>query len=974
MPCSKCGAETVLPNGHCTSCDATIALPPVAAASTDDATRLSGTNTPVPPGSQGPLQAGEAFGSRYRVLRVLGSGGMGVVYQTWDEELGMAVALKVIRSEVMADPQSAQEVERRFKRELVLARQVTHKNVVRIHDIGEVNGTKYLTMPFVDGRDLASILRESGSLPIPRALRIARQVAAGLQAAHEAGVVHRDLKPENIMIDAEDQAVIMDFGVSRSVTGTGAGTVLGAVVGTLEYMAPEQGRGIAVDQRADIYAFGLLLYDMIGGRQRLLTTESAIAEMMSRMTQPPPPLRARVPQVPEALDAIVTRCLQPDPDQRFQKTSELVAALDALTADGQSAAKPPVAPAKRRGVPMPAAIAALVVALGIGGWLWFSRTTTPAIPAAREPVSVLIADFDNQAQDPVFDGLVEQALAIGIENASFLTVYPRRDAMRRAQQVASSGRLDVKTANLISLSEGIDVIVSGAIRREGNGFKLLVRATKQQADGSQHGVLDTTLDAADREAVLPAVGKVAAKVRAALGDVTADAERAADAETFTAGSIEAAHVYAKAQELSWAGRTDEAIEQYKEAVRLDPEMGRAYSGLAALYSNLNKRDEAAKYFGLALQKIDRMTEREKYRTRSAYYLFAREPAKAIEESRALLAKYPADTAATANLSVALAYERRMREAQQTGRKAVELYPRNILHRTNAALFAMYASDFAAAEQLATETLKLNADRPKAYVALGVSQLAQGRPADAQRTWQRLEAVSGAKDLALEAEADLAMFEGRLADALTLLTKDGESSDPRRMVTLAEVHAARGNLPAAAALASAAADTSQDPAVLYLAGRILAEARRPQAAQIAASLQKSLSRESRVNGELLAGEIALQRRDLQAAHDAFMAAQKFVDTWLGRFGLARTAVAAGSFPEADSDLEECLKRRGEAASLFLDEIPTYRFVPALYYYLGLSQAGQSRPAWKDSLNTFLSLKAKGDEQGLVADARRRLQQR
>src|SRR5436190_23401626 len=146
----------------------------------------------------GPLSMGEAFGARYHIIRLLGMGGMGAVYQAWDQELGVAVALKVIRPEAIADPAAAQDMERRFKRELLLARQVTHRNVVRIHDLGELEGIKYITMPYVDGQDLASLLAKDGKLPVDRVLRLARGIVAGLVAAHQAGVVHRDLKPANI--------------------------------------------------------------------------------------------------------------------------------------------------------------------------------------------------------------------------------------------------------------------------------------------------------------------------------------------------------------------------------------------------------------------------------------------------------------------------------------------------------------------------------------------------------------------------------------------------------------------------------------------------------------------------------------------------------------------------------------------------------------------------------------------------------
>src|SRR3954466_9205241 len=220
MACPKCGVESPAYGGRCVSCNATIAdaskwaiaatMTPVprSALETRAGTSPSRAITEVAPNL--PLQPGAAFGTRYRILRVLGAGGMGVVYQAWDDALGVAVALKVIRPEVLEDPVAARDIERRFKRELLLARQVTHKNVVRIHDLGQIDGIKYLTMPYIQGSDLATVLRNEGKLSVKRTITIARQVASGLLAAHDAGVVHRDLKPANVMIDAEDQAVIMD--------------------------------------------------------------------------------------------------------------------------------------------------------------------------------------------------------------------------------------------------------------------------------------------------------------------------------------------------------------------------------------------------------------------------------------------------------------------------------------------------------------------------------------------------------------------------------------------------------------------------------------------------------------------------------------------------------------------------------------------------------------------------------------------
>src|SRR5215831_18339167 len=247
MQCPRCGGKTSS-SSLCSDCQTALtqALTGGVTAVTgdatmDDRTRVSDpspavtmalgapvaavTIAPGPPvaqeapgatSSDGPLAPGQSFGARYHIIRLLGAGGMGAVYQAWDAELGVSVAIKIIRPEIMADPKTADEVGRRFKRELLLARQVTHKNVVRIHDLGEIDGIKYITMSFVDGIDLATLLKAEGKLAVGAVVRLARAVVSGLVAAHAAGVVHRDLKPANIMIGADGEALIMDFGIARS--------------------------------------------------------------------------------------------------------------------------------------------------------------------------------------------------------------------------------------------------------------------------------------------------------------------------------------------------------------------------------------------------------------------------------------------------------------------------------------------------------------------------------------------------------------------------------------------------------------------------------------------------------------------------------------------------------------------------------------------------------------------------------------
>jgi tetratricopeptide (TPR) repeat protein len=950
-----------------------------------DPKATTGFGGPTPPQGQtrasGPLAAGQSFGPRYHIIRVLGAGGMGVVYQAFDAELGVAVALKVIRPEVLQDPGSAGEVERRFKRELVLARQVTHKHVVRIHDLGELDGIKYLTMPFIEGENLADLLNREGKLPVPRALAIARQVASGLAAAHEVGVVHRDLKPENIMITTDGGALIMDFGISRSVSGTGTATAMGAVIGTLEYMAPEQAQGEPIDHRADIYSFGLLLYDTLAGRQRLARRDNPMSEMMSRLQHAPPPLRQIDAEVPQAVDRIVTRCLQPAADARYATTTDLLRDLESLTPEGHPLA--PVRPRSSRKVEVVLA-GALVAVLAVSGW-WAWHTRGPAAPAVpHEPVSVLIANFQNNANEPLFDGLVEQALGVGIEGASFVSAYPRRDALRLVAAVKRT-TLDEETARLIAIREGIDRIVSGSIGQNGTRYKLAVRIIDPQAPAEGSAIVTLDTEASDKTDVLNAVGRMAAKVRNGLGDATVDPNQV-PAETFTAASLEAAHEYVRAQELQWAGKYEEALAGYKKALELDKDLGRAYAGLGAVSNSLGRRQEAEEYFKQALQRLGGMTDREKYRTRSAYFLHIQNPVKAREELEALVAQFPADSTALTNLAVASWQSRDMTRALELGRKASAIYPNNVLRRNNVALFAMYGGDFATAEEEAAGVLALNPDFAKAYFAMATSQLATGRPAEAEATWLQLKTKPTGFDLAALGRADLAMYEGRLSDAAGILEEalaaaPGErspSTAARLLVTLAEVRELQGRAADALRLSEQALETvkASDHGIVLLAGLVMIRAGRPAPAlELAAELARKIDPAARMNGKLLEGEADLKRGNPVAAHNKFGEAQRFADSWLGRYGLGRAELEAGDYAAADQEFDRCLrKRNGEATNVLMDDIPTYRLIPPARYYMGRAQEGLGSGAAAESYKAFLAIKEKGDEQGLVADARRRVANR
>jgi len=854
---------------------------------------------------------------------------------------------------------------------------VTHKNVIRIHDIGELDGVRYLTMPFLSGEDLATLLRREGRMALARVLAISKEVARGLAAAHEVGVVHRDLKPANIMILADGTAVIMDFGIARSAAADSHGTRLGSIVGTLEYMAPEQAQGKPVDLRADIYAFGLVLYDLLTDRSRTKQHETPMSELMDRLTKPIPPVRTAATGIPAPVASVIDRCLQTDPAARYQTTAELLRELEVLDEDGHVSVvmtAPWFTVKRAAGL---AALALVIVAAAVGGsWLLFQRRGSAA-PVRPDPVSVLIADFQNKANEPLFDGLVEQALGVGLEGASFVTLYPRRDAIRLAALMSPGARLDSEHATLVAVREGVMRVVMGSIELQSSRYKL----TAQGVDPANSKVLfSLETESGSKDKVLDAVGQMAAKIRRALGDRSVADEAVSGKETFTAGSLEAAHAYARGQELQWAGKFEEALASYREAVKLDPTLGRALAGMGAVSNSLGRRQEAEEYYKQALQHLDRMTDREKYRTRGGYYLLVRNNEKAREEALALIEKFPADTAALANLALAELYRRDVKRSVELGKQALVAMPRNVIRANNLALFLMYAGDFPAAEQQAKAVLSINPEFAKAYVAMALSQAATGRVEDAERTYRSLGALPGAAPYyAASGLADLHMYQGRLTQAAVEIqqaaaaeSKGSASRHARLLVTLAEVRALQGRPREAVDLAKRAMAGSTDEGVLFLAGWVLAGAGQAAAAEAAAAaLNEHLETEQQICARLVEGEIALSNSAAREAVTKFQAAQKIADTWLGRFGLARAYLAAGSPAEADSEIDLCLKRLGEATAVLLDDVPSIRLVAQLHYYQGRVREALKNAGAAESYKTFLAIKANGDEQGLVADARRRV---
>jgi len=289
------------------------------------ASPLTASDAPLHKG--GEPQVGTLFAGRYEIQSVLGKGGMGVVYRAHDRDLDDVVAIKTLRSEALsADPTLVD----RFKQEIRLARRITHANILRTHDLGESNGLKYLSMEFVKGITLKHLVEQDQLLPTPVALQIAKQMCAGLAAAHEVGVIHRDIKPQNIIIDPAGGLKIMDFGIARLTQDRGM-TATGTVVGTPDYMSPEQARGVPLDFRSDIYSTGVVLYEIFTGSLPF-EGDSPLAVVLKHVQEPPPGPQTKNPKLDARISAIILRCMVKAPADRFQNVHELYEALARVTA------------------------------------------------------------------------------------------------------------------------------------------------------------------------------------------------------------------------------------------------------------------------------------------------------------------------------------------------------------------------------------------------------------------------------------------------------------------------------------------------------------------------------------------------------------------------------------------------------------------------------------------------------------------
>ncbi len=601
-------------------------------------------------------------------------------------------------------------------------------------------------------------------------------------------------------------------------------------------------------------------------------------------------------------------------------------------------------------------IAVLLVALGSS--LYFNLERHDAVvPGPTDPVSILIADFDNETGDGVFDSVLEQGLMIGIEESPFVAVFDRGSAQRVLSEIGEGPDLDRRAAALVSAREGIGFVLSGRLAQPApEEYRVSVELVNP-LDGET--VASFEEQANGKPEVLRAIADLSKDLRRELGDV--DAESLSDGvETFTTISIAAMHDYATAQQLARDGKDDEAIALYQSAVYKDPSFGRAWSGLGVSADKMGYSDVAEAAWQKAMQLLGGMTERERYRTEGVYYLVvAPNSQKAIDTYRRLVSKYPADDSGHNNLALAYFIDLQFDKAFEAGRKVIDIYPGKALYWANYALYAMYANDLDTAREAADKTLELNPNYHKAYLPHAAGALVAGDIGGAREAYLRMaETGERGASLANAGLADLALWSGDWSSPEALLLSgiaaDQDNGNVRAIATkkmLLAYAAALAGLPSddvvarideGLGLSSRMAERLEAALLLIRVGEL------ERARGIANHFTGQLDSLQRAYGRMIEAILLAEAGEPIAAIDRMHEALNLSDVWLIRYHLGRLYLAFGHHAEALSEFNACSDRLGEAYSLFLNDVPTFRYTAELPRLsrdaeAGLSAAIESSPS-------------------------------
>ncbi len=700
------------------------------------------------------LRPGVLFGGRYEILNVLGQGGMGAVYKARDRELDRVIALKVIRPELATDP----AILLRFKQELILARNITHKNVVRIYDLGEADGIRFISMEYVDGQDLRTLLRHAGKLPPKEAIAVVEQVCRALDAAHSEGVIHRDLKPQNIMRDQHGRIVVMDFGLARSLGDTGL-TQTGAIVGTLEYMSPEQALGISLDQRSDIFSVGLIFFELLTGKAPY-KSDTAIASLMKRTREDAQSASDVDASVPKSLSAIVARCLEREPANRYHSAVELLQQLTIWEANPDISPEMlskmiahPVVHRSRFSLDLPGkswmwiAGAVLIVALAtFAGRTLLNRATRSSgemaqgIPSLKQGKYVAILPL-KQIGDQKELGYVAE----GIAEALAAKLFQLKEI-----HLASSDAVEKAAARNLPLSKlarelGANLVLQGMV--QGNGDKLRVTLSLDDA-ATGNRLWSQEFPGAPGD-VLALEDQIYTTVATAL-ELKPTGEEQARVGAHPTENVKAYDLYLQGRNLLRNSHDVDgirpAVSLFEQAIDKDPNFALAYTGLAdsslRMYG-MTKESIWAQKATLSAQQAERLSNNlpEVHLSLGSVYSATGKYTQAVTELKRALELVPNSEEAYRSLGDAYKASGKSDEALAAYQKAVDANSYNWLNHLALGKAYFEFGDNAKALLEFQKVTELAPENPMGYGDVGSVYLREGKWNEAIPHYQKSLSIS-----------------------------------------------------------------------------------------------------------------------------------------------------------------------------------------------------------------------------------------
>jgi eukaryotic-like serine/threonine-protein kinase len=705
---------------------------------------------------------------------------MGVVYKAEDVHLGRFAALKFLPDEYAQDPQTRS----RFEREACAASAMNHPNICTIYEIGEEDGRVFIAMEYLEGTSLRDLVA-NGPLALDQLVNVAIDVAEGLEAAHSKGVIHRDIKPANTFVISSGRAKILDFGLAKVVpmrAAAGAGhdatteggltdetaSTGGKILGTIRYMSPEQVRGKALDERSDLFSFGVTLYEAATGSTPF-PGDFTPALLVSIVNDRPVSPRTLNPAVPEELARIIGKCLEKSPAERYQHASEIGGDLKRLKRDSESGnLRPRVLRGwgsdaiSRKGWKIAGAIGLAAGVLGAG--IFYFRPHSGKV--LKEKDTIVIADFANQTGDTVFDAALRQGLAVQLEQSPFLSLVSEQQIQETLRLMGQppDAKLTPRVAQELCQRTGSAGLLDGSIAQIGSRYLLTLKALNCTNGES---LASAEAQASDKNHVLDALGRVASEIRVKLGESLKTVKKLdTPLERATTPSLEALHAYSLGWELA-IGKNDmaAAIPLFQRAVRLDPNFAMAYASLANIDYNLGEKSEAADNTRKAYDLRDRVSEREKFYIEAHYHDRVTGDMENARRSYELWANtYPRDWLARNNLGVTYVNLGQYDKAYTEFQEGLRLNPGGLLSYANAVNSYLFLNRLEEGHAKAEEALAKNLDSPYLHVMIYLIAFLRNDVAEMARQLEGSAGKQGVEDVLRAYEADTQAYFGRLGKA------------------------------------------------------------------------------------------------------------------------------------------------------------------------------------------------------------------